>query len=150
MSFPESNNKTTCNTSYIDEETERERVREMPLGKYYCDYCDKEFQDTQYARKRHLQGLHHIRNKALWFDSFQSQGLCFFFSFSLSVFQNIHFQTPFYQSIYLWFSHMLTRLIPKDLAKGSATALSRRYLFFENLSLNAISLVTNLVLLDIG
>ncbi|KAL0006393.1 hypothetical protein SO802_013954 [Lithocarpus litseifolius] len=43
----------------------------MPLGKYYCDYCDKEFQDTPYVRKRHLQGLQHLRNKALWFDSFQ-------------------------------------------------------------------------------
>ncbi|XP_059438562.1 zinc finger CCCH domain-containing protein 3 [Corylus avellana] len=45
----------------------------MPLGKYYCDYCDKQFQDTPYARKRHLQGLHHLRAKALWFDSFNLQ-----------------------------------------------------------------------------
>ncbi|CAI9101351.1 OLC1v1038653C1 [Oldenlandia corymbosa var. corymbosa] len=41
----------------------------MPLGKYYCDYCDKEFQDTATARKRHLQGVHHQRAKALWYDS---------------------------------------------------------------------------------
>ncbi|KAL5834246.1 hypothetical protein ACOSQ3_013792 [Xanthoceras sorbifolium] len=41
----------------------------MPLGKYYCDYCDKQFQDTPFARKRHLQGLQHLRAKALWFDS---------------------------------------------------------------------------------
>ncbi|KAI6684534.1 hypothetical protein NL676_030447 [Syzygium grande] len=41
----------------------------MPLGKYYCDYCDKQFQDTPSARKRHLQGLSHLRAKALWFDS---------------------------------------------------------------------------------
>ncbi|GMG99800.1 hypothetical protein Nepgr_001640 [Nepenthes gracilis] len=41
----------------------------MPLGKYYCDYCEKEFQDTPFARKRHLQGIQHQRNKALWFDS---------------------------------------------------------------------------------
>ncbi|XP_056165456.1 zinc finger CCCH domain-containing protein 3 [Syzygium oleosum] len=41
----------------------------MPLGKYYCDYCDKQFQDTPFARKRHLQGLSHLRAKALWFDS---------------------------------------------------------------------------------
>ncbi|KAE8010364.1 hypothetical protein FH972_006739 [Carpinus fangiana] len=45
----------------------------MPLGKYYCDYCDKQFQDTPYARKRHLQGLHHLRAKALWFDSLNLQ-----------------------------------------------------------------------------
>ncbi|KAH7542909.1 hypothetical protein FEM48_Zijuj02G0125200 [Ziziphus jujuba var. spinosa] len=30
----------------------------MPLGKYYCDYCDKYFQDTPSARKRHLQDPH--------------------------------------------------------------------------------------------
>ncbi|VFQ79875.1 unnamed protein product [Cuscuta campestris] len=41
----------------------------MPLGKYYCDYCDKEFQDTLAARRRHLQGLHHQRAKALWYKS---------------------------------------------------------------------------------
>ncbi|KAJ7973228.1 zinc finger CCCH domain-containing protein 3 [Quillaja saponaria] len=41
----------------------------MPLGKYHCDYCDKEFQDTPSARKRHLQGLQHLRAKALWYDS---------------------------------------------------------------------------------
>lgn len=53
----------------------------MPLGKYYCDYCDKEFQDTPAARKRHLQGTHHLRAKALWYDSIQYQdtspaGIC--------------------------------------------------------------------------
>jgi hypothetical protein len=53
----------------------------MPLGKYHCDYCDKQFQDTPYARKRHLQGLHHLRAKALWFDSLNLQGLRFLFSF---------------------------------------------------------------------
>ncbi|OMP09386.1 Zinc finger, CCCH-type [Corchorus olitorius] len=41
----------------------------MPLGKYYCDYCDKQFQDTPAARKRHLQGLQHLRAKAQWFHS---------------------------------------------------------------------------------
>ncbi|XP_049935776.1 zinc finger CCCH domain-containing protein 3 [Nymphaea colorata] len=41
----------------------------MPLGKYYCDYCDKQFQDTPSARKRHLQGLQHQRVRALWYDS---------------------------------------------------------------------------------
>ncbi|OAY70843.1 Zinc finger CCCH domain-containing protein 3 [Ananas comosus] len=41
----------------------------MPLGKYYCDYCEKQFQDTPSARKRHLQGAAHLRARALWFDS---------------------------------------------------------------------------------
>ncbi|KAI4349872.1 hypothetical protein L6164_010418 [Bauhinia variegata] len=45
----------------------------MPLGKYYCDYCDKQFQDTPGARKRHLQGIQHLRAKALWYDSFKLQ-----------------------------------------------------------------------------
>ncbi|RWV97911.1 hypothetical protein GW17_00039270 [Ensete ventricosum] len=45
----------------------------MPLGKYYCDYCDKQFQDTPAARKRHLQGLHHHRARALWYDSFKER-----------------------------------------------------------------------------
>ncbi|KAK9136612.1 hypothetical protein Sjap_007206 [Stephania japonica] len=41
----------------------------MPLGKYYCDYCEKQFQDTPAARKRHLQGVQHQRARALWYDS---------------------------------------------------------------------------------
>ncbi|KAK9139111.1 hypothetical protein Scep_008792 [Stephania cephalantha] len=51
----------------------------MPLGKYYCDYCEKQFQDTPSARKRHIQGLHHQRARALWYHSLnqiQSDGLC--------------------------------------------------------------------------
>ncbi|CAI9770207.1 unnamed protein product [Fraxinus pennsylvanica] len=47
----------------------------MPLGKYYCDYCDKQFQDTPFARRRHLQGVQHQRAKALWYDSLRSQNL---------------------------------------------------------------------------
>ncbi|KAL7119902.1 hypothetical protein ACP275_02G090100 [Erythranthe tilingii] len=43
----------------------------MPLGKYVCDYCDKQFQDTPGARRRHLQGVAHQRAKALWYDSFR-------------------------------------------------------------------------------
>ncbi|CAH9099706.1 unnamed protein product [Cuscuta europaea] len=44
----------------------------MPLGKYYCDYCDKEFQDTAAARRRHLQGLQHQRAKTLWYNSLRN------------------------------------------------------------------------------
>ncbi|XP_078436282.1 C2H2 and C2HC zinc fingers superfamily protein isoform X2 [Wolffia australiana] len=47
----------------------------MPLGKYFCDYCDKQFQDTPMARKRHLEGAQHQRAKALWYASFHSPGL---------------------------------------------------------------------------
>ncbi|XP_058076843.1 zinc finger CCCH domain-containing protein 3 [Magnolia sinica] len=43
----------------------------MPLAKYYCDYCDKQFQDTASARKRHLSGIQHQRAKSLWYDSFK-------------------------------------------------------------------------------
>ncbi|ONK63121.1 uncharacterized protein A4U43_C07F11630 [Asparagus officinalis] len=43
----------------------------MPLGKYYCDYCDKQFQDTHFARKRHLSGSQHQRARAQWYDSFK-------------------------------------------------------------------------------
>ncbi|XP_048236154.1 zinc finger CCCH domain-containing protein 3 isoform X2 [Ricinus communis] len=44
----------------------------MPLGKYYCDYCDKEFQDTPIARKRHLQSSSHLRSKSIWYNSLNS------------------------------------------------------------------------------
>ncbi|CAA7405843.1 unnamed protein product [Spirodela intermedia] len=44
----------------------------MPLGRYYCDYCDKQFQDTPLARKRHLEGSQHQRAKALWYASVRS------------------------------------------------------------------------------
>ncbi|CAA0822350.1 C2H2 and C2HC zinc fingers superfamily protein [Striga hermonthica] len=44
----------------------------MPLGKYYCDYCDKQFQDTPTARRRHLKGTAHQRAKALWYDAVRS------------------------------------------------------------------------------
>ncbi|KAG6406309.1 hypothetical protein SASPL_133909 [Salvia splendens] len=44
----------------------------MPLGKYYCDYCDKQFQDTPPSRRRHLNGVAHQRAKALWYDALRS------------------------------------------------------------------------------
>lgn len=46
----------------------------MPLGKYYCDYCEKQFQDTPAARKRHLDGAQHHRARALWYDAVRRQG----------------------------------------------------------------------------
>uniref|UniRef100_A0A0E0MU08 C3H1-type domain-containing protein n=1 Tax=Oryza rufipogon TaxID=4529 RepID=A0A0E0MU08_ORYRU len=47
----------------------------MPLGKYYCDYCEKQFQDTPAARKRHLDGAQHHRARALWYDAVRRQEL---------------------------------------------------------------------------
>ncbi|KAG4397415.1 hypothetical protein GLYMA_10G144700v4 [Glycine max] len=49
-----------------------ESVR-MPVKKYYCDYCDKLFQDTPADRKRHVQGIQHHQAKARWYDSFKQQ-----------------------------------------------------------------------------
>ncbi|TKY52340.1 Zinc finger CCCH domain-containing protein 3 [Spatholobus suberectus] len=43
----------------------------MPVRKYYCDYCDKQFQDTPADRKRHVQGIQHQQAKARWYDSFK-------------------------------------------------------------------------------
>ncbi|RDX69523.1 Zinc finger CCCH domain-containing protein 3 [Mucuna pruriens] len=58
----------------------------MPVRKYYCDYCDKQFQDTPGDRKRHAQGIQHQQAKARWYDSFKqqippipNQPLCFHF-----------------------------------------------------------------------
>ncbi|KAL8545370.1 hypothetical protein ACS0TY_005514 [Phlomoides rotata] len=44
----------------------------MPLGKYHCDYCDKQFQDTPSSRRRHIQGVAHQRAKAQWYDAIRS------------------------------------------------------------------------------
>ncbi|XP_022989487.1 zinc finger CCCH domain-containing protein 3 isoform X1 [Cucurbita maxima] len=57
----------------------------MPLGKYYCDYCEKQFQDTPFARKRHLQSLSHQKAKALWFDSFRDSNQPFSDAFGTRV-----------------------------------------------------------------
>jgi len=58
----------------------------MPAKKYYCDYCDKQFQDTPADRKRHVQGIQHQQAKARWYDSFNQHHqqipnppLCFHF-----------------------------------------------------------------------
>ncbi|XP_062844495.1 zinc finger matrin-type protein 5 [Trichomycterus rosablanca] len=42
------------------------------MGKrYYCDYCDRSFQDTLHNRKKHLNGVQHHRAKKAWFDHFR-------------------------------------------------------------------------------
>ncbi len=40
------------------------------MGKrYYCDYCDRSFQDNMHNRKKHLFGVQHHRAKKAWFDT---------------------------------------------------------------------------------
>ncbi|KAA8584605.1 zinc finger matrin-type protein 5 [Etheostoma spectabile] len=42
------------------------------MGKrYYCDYCDRSFQDNMHNRKKHLNGVQHHRAKKAWYDSFR-------------------------------------------------------------------------------
>lgn len=42
------------------------------MGKrYYCDYCDRSFQDNMHNRKKHLNGVQHHRAKKAWFDLFR-------------------------------------------------------------------------------
>ncbi|KAL6463631.1 hypothetical protein MHYP_G00280220 [Metynnis hypsauchen] len=42
------------------------------MGKrYYCDYCDRSFQDTLHNRKKHLNGVQHQRSKKAWLDNFR-------------------------------------------------------------------------------
>ncbi|KAI3894276.1 hypothetical protein MKW92_044127 [Papaver armeniacum] len=47
----------------------------MPLPKYYCDYCDKQFQYTTFARKRHCEGLHYSFGKGVC-NHFIRTGFC--------------------------------------------------------------------------
>nr|XP_020474318.1 zinc finger matrin-type protein 5 isoform X2 [Monopterus albus] len=42
------------------------------MGKrYYCDYCDRSFQDNMHNRKKHLNGVQHHRAKKAWFEHFR-------------------------------------------------------------------------------
>ncbi|KAB0357450.1 hypothetical protein FD754_001606 [Muntiacus muntjak] len=42
------------------------------MGKrYFCDYCDRSFQDNLHNRKKHLNGLQHLKAKKLWYDTFR-------------------------------------------------------------------------------
>ncbi|XP_038619449.1 zinc finger matrin-type protein 5 isoform X2 [Tachyglossus aculeatus] len=44
------------------------------MGKrYFCDYCDRSFQDNLHNRKKHLNGVQHLRAKKGWFDRFRGQ-----------------------------------------------------------------------------
>ncbi|XP_061589358.1 zinc finger matrin-type protein 5 [Cololabis saira] len=39
--------------------------------RYFCDYCDRSFQDNMHNRKKHLNGVQHHRAKKAWFDQFR-------------------------------------------------------------------------------
>ncbi|XP_061459118.1 zinc finger matrin-type protein 5 isoform X5 [Rhineura floridana] len=42
------------------------------MGKrYFCDYCERSFQDTLHNRKKHLNGVQHLRAKKGWYDVFR-------------------------------------------------------------------------------
>ncbi|KAM6155492.1 zinc finger matrin-type protein 5 [Rhynchocyon petersi] len=42
------------------------------MGKrYFCDYCDRSFQDSLHNRKKHLNGLQHLKAKKVWYDMFR-------------------------------------------------------------------------------
>ncbi|KAL6082021.1 hypothetical protein STEG23_021620 [Scotinomys teguina] len=45
---------------------------EVAMGKrYFCDYCDRSFQDNLHNRKKHLSGLQHLKAKKVWYDMFR-------------------------------------------------------------------------------
>ncbi|XP_053443458.1 zinc finger matrin-type protein 5 isoform X3 [Nycticebus coucang] len=53
-----------------------EKVAAVPsvvaMGKrYFCDYCDRSFQDNLHNRKKHLNGLQHLKAKKVWYDMFR-------------------------------------------------------------------------------
>ncbi|XP_077164066.1 zinc finger matrin-type protein 5 [Paroedura picta] len=42
------------------------------MGKrYFCDYCERSFQDNLHNRKKHLNGVQHLRAKKVWYDLFR-------------------------------------------------------------------------------
>lgn len=52
-----------------------QRIVDVAMGKrYFCDYCDRSFQDNLHNRKKHLNGLQHLKAKKVWYDMFR--GVC--------------------------------------------------------------------------
>uniref|UniRef100_H2ZMN7 C3H1-type domain-containing protein n=1 Tax=Ciona savignyi TaxID=51511 RepID=H2ZMN7_CIOSA len=44
------------------------------MGKrYYCEYCDRAFQDNLAARKKHLTSGAHIKNRQAWYLEFRDK-----------------------------------------------------------------------------
>ena len=52
----------------------RQLLEVLVMGKrYYCDFCDRSFADTSQARKKHIHGVQHQRNRKLHYDSFKGK-----------------------------------------------------------------------------
>ncbi|DBA00631.1 TPA: hypothetical protein N0F65_003560 [Lagenidium giganteum] len=51
-----------------------DRIAQMASRKkFVCAYCNKSFDDSQEARRRHFSGRNHKMNVKLWYDSFEDQ-----------------------------------------------------------------------------
>ncbi|TEA23521.1 hypothetical protein DBR06_SOUSAS910217, partial [Sousa chinensis] len=51
---------------------QQQHLAGVTMGKrYFCDYCDRSFQDNLHNRKKHLNGLQHLKAKKLWYDMFR-------------------------------------------------------------------------------
>jgi hypothetical protein len=44
----------------------------MPINKYFCDYCERSFNDTLLMRRKHLECKTHQLQVKLYYDSFPS------------------------------------------------------------------------------
>ena len=40
---------------------------------YYCDFCNRSFQDNVTARKNHLKSSIHSRNRNMWYQKFKGK-----------------------------------------------------------------------------
>merc|ERR1712136_174484 len=40
---------------------------------YYCDFCNRSFQDNVTARKKHLKSSIHSRNRNIWYQNFKDK-----------------------------------------------------------------------------
>lgn len=41
--------------------------------KYYCEYCDKRFKDDPNIRKKHIEGLPHLKARNEHYAQFKSK-----------------------------------------------------------------------------
>lgn len=46
--------------------------------RYYCDFCDKSFADNPVARKNHMYGVFHQKNRKQHYDSFRDPEIILF------------------------------------------------------------------------
>lgn len=44
----------------------------MPLPKYYCEYCDRAFNDTPQMRKKHFESKQHKVQVKMHYDSYKN------------------------------------------------------------------------------